>query len=163
MELSELVVFDGHLYTVDDHTGVVYRILDNQAVPWVILPDGDGTVSKGQSSPHVLLTRARHVTSSNCPFAGFKAEWLAVKDEHLYVGSLGKEWTTTTGKVLHENPEWVKVIGYRGDVEHRNWVPQYNALRRATGIQPPGSDHFKIKNQFIYAYVKVYFNGFQDT
>ncbi|XP_029707335.1 soluble calcium-activated nucleotidase 1b isoform X2 [Takifugu rubripes] len=115
MELSELVVFDGHLYTVDDHTGVVYRILDNQAVPWVILPDGDGTVSKA-----------------------FKAEWLAVKDEHLYVGSLGKEWTTTTGKVLHENPEWVKVIGSRGDVEHRNWVPHYNALRSATGIQPPG-------------------------
>lgn len=81
-------------------------------------------------------------SSSNCPFAAFKAEWLAVKDEHLYVGSLGKEWTTTTGKVLHENPEWVKVIGYRGDVEHRNWVPHYNALRSATGIQPPGSDHF---------------------
>lgn len=58
MELSELVVFDGHLYTVDDHTGVVYRIMDNQAVPWVILPDGDGTVSKGQSSPHVFLIHA---------------------------------------------------------------------------------------------------------
>lgn len=70
---------------------------------------------------------------------GFKAEWLAVKEERLYVGSLGKEWTTTTGKVLHENPEWVKVVGYRGDVEHRNWVPRYNALRSATGIQPPGS------------------------
>lgn len=65
-----------------------------------------------------------------------------MKDERLYVGSLGKEWTTTTGKVLHENPEWVKVIGYRGDVEHKNWVPHYNALRGATGIQPPGSDQF---------------------
>lgn len=65
-----------------------------------------------------------------------------MKDERLYVGSLGKEWTTTTGKVLHENPEWVKVIGYRGDVEHRSWVPQYNALRSATGIQPPGPDLF---------------------
>lgn len=59
MELSELVVFNGHLYTVDDHTGVVYRILDNQAVPWVILPDGDGTVSKGQSSPHVSVPPSR--------------------------------------------------------------------------------------------------------
>lgn len=81
-------------------------------------------------------------SSSNCHCEAFKAEWLAVKDEHLYVGSLGKEWTTTTGKVLHENPEWVKVIGYRGDVEHRNWVPHYNALRGAAGIQPPGSDQF---------------------
>lgn len=49
MELSELVAFNGHLYSVDDRTGVVYRIEGNQAVPWVILPDGDGSVSKGQS------------------------------------------------------------------------------------------------------------------
>ncbi|XP_069050637.1 soluble calcium-activated nucleotidase 1b isoform X2 [Lepisosteus oculatus] len=115
MELSELVAFNGQLYSVDDRTGVVYRITGNRAVPWVILPDGDGSVSKG-----------------------FKAEWLAVKDERLYVGGLGKEWTTTTGEVVNENPQWVKVVGYQGDVEHENWVPQYNALRAAAGITPPG-------------------------
>ncbi|XP_059206262.1 soluble calcium-activated nucleotidase 1b isoform X2 [Centropristis striata] len=115
MELSELVAFNGHLYSVDDRTGVVYRIEGNQAVPWVILPDGDGSVSKG-----------------------FKAEWLAVKDEHLYVGGLGKEWTTTSGEVVNNHPEWVKVVGCHGDVQHENWVPHYNALRSATGIQPPG-------------------------
>uniref|UniRef100_A0A1A8ECX0 Soluble calcium-activated nucleotidase 1 n=1 Tax=Nothobranchius kadleci TaxID=1051664 RepID=A0A1A8ECX0_NOTKA len=115
MELSELVVFNGHLYSVDDRTGVVYRIEGNQAIPWVILPDGDGSVSKG-----------------------FKAEWLAVKDEHLFVGGLGKEWTTTSGEVVNNNPEWVKVVGYQGQVEHENWVPYYNALRSAAGIQPPG-------------------------
>ncbi|XP_056266229.1 soluble calcium-activated nucleotidase 1b [Pseudoliparis swirei] len=115
MELSELVVFNGHLYSVDDRTGVVYRIDGAQAVPWVILPDGDGSVSKG-----------------------FKAEWLAVKDEHLYVGGLGKEWTTTSGEVVNDHPEWVKVVGRHGDVQHENWVPHYNALRSATGIQPPG-------------------------
>uniref|UniRef100_UPI0037E82C24 soluble calcium-activated nucleotidase 1b isoform X1 n=1 Tax=Semicossyphus pulcher TaxID=241346 RepID=UPI0037E82C24 len=115
MELSELVAFNGHLYSVDDRTGVVYRIEGNQAVPWVILPDGDGSVSKG-----------------------FKAEWLAVKDEHLFVGGLGKEWTTTSGEVINNHPEWVKVVGYHGDVEHENWVPHYDALRSATGIQPPG-------------------------
>lgn len=48
MELSDLVAFDGHLYSVDDRTGVVYRIAGNRAVPWVILPDGDGNVSKGE-------------------------------------------------------------------------------------------------------------------
>ncbi|XP_016105169.1 soluble calcium-activated nucleotidase 1-like [Sinocyclocheilus grahami] len=48
MELSELVAFNGHLYSVDDRTGVVYRIEGNRAVPWVILPDGDGSVSKGK-------------------------------------------------------------------------------------------------------------------
>ncbi|XP_036405233.1 soluble calcium-activated nucleotidase 1-like [Megalops cyprinoides] len=115
MELSELVAFNGRLYSVDDRTGVVYHIDGDRAVPWVILPDGDGTVSKG-----------------------FKAEWLAVKGEHLYVGGLGKEWTTTTGEVVNDNPEWVKVVGYRGDVQHENWVAHYNALRSAAGISPPG-------------------------
>ncbi|NXE96788.1 CANT1 nucleotidase, partial [Menura novaehollandiae] len=115
MELSELVVFNGKLYAVDDRTGVVYHIEGNKVVPWVILPDGDGTVGKG-----------------------FKAEWLAVKDEHLYVGGLGKEWTTTTGEVVNENPQWVKVIGYKGDVSHENWVTNYNMLRAAAGIRPPG-------------------------
>ncbi|XP_077380009.1 soluble calcium-activated nucleotidase 1-like isoform X2 [Festucalex cinctus] len=115
MELSDLAAFNGHLYSVDDRTGVVYRIEGRRAVPWVILPDGDGSVSKG-----------------------FKAEWLAVKDEQLYVGGLGKEWTTTTGEVVNHHPEWVKVVGYYGDVEHKNWVPYYNALRSAVGIKPPG-------------------------
>ncbi|CAI9576521.1 unnamed protein product [Staurois parvus] len=115
MELSELIVFNGKLYSVDDRTGVVYRLEGSKAVPWVILTDGDGTVDKG-----------------------FKAEWLAVKDELLYVGGLGKEWTTTTGKVLNENPEWVKVVGPHGDVRHYSWVSNYNSLREAAGIHPPG-------------------------
>ncbi|XP_066504034.1 soluble calcium-activated nucleotidase 1b isoform X2 [Hoplias malabaricus] len=115
MELSDLVAFNGHLYSVDDRTGVVFRIDGDSPVPWVILPDGDGNVPKG-----------------------FKAEWLAVKDEHLYVGGLGKEWTTTMGDFVNHNPEWVKVIGFRGDVRHENWVPHYSALKTAAGIKPPG-------------------------
>ncbi|KAM9394316.1 soluble calcium-activated nucleotidase 1 [Pholidichthys leucotaenia] len=115
MELSELVVFNGKLYSVDDRTGVVYHIDGNKVVPWVILSDGDGSVAKG-----------------------FKAEWLAVKDEHLYVGGLGKEWTTTSGEFVNNNPEWVKVVGFNGDVQHENWVPWYKAMKSAAGIEPPG-------------------------
>lgn len=47
MELSELVAFNGKLYTVDDRTGIVYRIDGDKAIPWVILTDGDGSVAKG--------------------------------------------------------------------------------------------------------------------
>ncbi|XP_020503167.1 soluble calcium-activated nucleotidase 1 isoform X1 [Labrus bergylta] len=115
MELSELVVFNGKLYSVDDRTGVVYHIDGDKAVPWVILTDGDGSVAKG-----------------------FKAEWMAVKDKHLYVGGLGKEWTTTEGVFVNNNPEWVKVVGHRGDVQHENWVPKYKSLKSAAGIKPPG-------------------------
>lgn len=48
MELSELVVFNGKLYAVDDRTGVVYHIDGTKVVPWVILSDGDGSVGKGE-------------------------------------------------------------------------------------------------------------------
>lgn len=51
MELSELVAFNGKLYSVDDRTGIVYHIDGDKAVPWVILTDGDGSVAKGQHYP----------------------------------------------------------------------------------------------------------------
>jgi soluble calcium-activated nucleotidase 1 len=73
-ELSELIVFNGKLYTVDDRSGIVFEVRGGHLVPWVILEDGPGTVEKG-----------------------FKAEWMAVKDHLLYVGGLGKEWTSQTG------------------------------------------------------------------
>lgn len=63
-----------------------------------------------------------------------------MKDEHLYVGGLGKEWTTTEGEFVNNNPEWVKVVGFRGDVQHKNWVPKYKSLKSAAGIEPPGKD-----------------------
>ncbi|KAL1443525.1 hypothetical protein MTO96_007435 [Rhipicephalus appendiculatus] len=47
MELSELVVFNGKLYTMDDRTGVVYEIRDNKVIPWVMLTDGNGEAPKG--------------------------------------------------------------------------------------------------------------------
>lgn len=141
MELSELQVFNGHLYSVDDRTGVVYRIEGGRAIPWVILADGDGSVSKGGCGSRPWgRGGGGFCTSSHfgLGFSGFKAEWMAVKDERLFVGGLGKEWTTTSGEVLNNNPEWVKVIGSNGDVEHQNWGPKYNSLRSAAGIEPPG-------------------------
>lgn len=48
MELSELVTFNGKIYSFDDRTGIVYRISEDDSVlPWVILMDGDGTDFKG--------------------------------------------------------------------------------------------------------------------
>ena len=35
-----------------------------------------------------------HLNSRYLTFKGMKCEWMTVKDEHLYVGGLGKEWTT---------------------------------------------------------------------
>lgn len=49
MELSELVTFNGKIYSFDDRTGIVYNIRDdNSVLPWIILMDGNGTDFKGK-------------------------------------------------------------------------------------------------------------------
>lgn len=59
IELSELVVFNGKLYSCDDRTGIVYELMnldgdDVIPVPWVILADGNGTVPKGKFVVYLL-------------------------------------------------------------------------------------------------------------
>ncbi|CAK1596394.1 unnamed protein product [Parnassius mnemosyne] len=115
MELSELIVFDGRLLTFDDRSGMVFEIFNNKMVPWVILPDGNGHAEKG-----------------------FKSEWATIKDEILYVGSMGKEWTTASGEFQSYDPMWVKAINIHGEVQHLSWVNQYKAVRNSIGIQWPG-------------------------
>lgn len=61
-----------------------------------------------------------------------------MKDRHLWIGGLGKEWTTVQGEFVNNDPQWVKVVGFKGDVRHENWVPNYEALKSAAGIQSPG-------------------------
>lgn len=46
MELSELVVFNGKLLTFDDRTGMVFEIINEKAIPWLLLMDGDGRYDK---------------------------------------------------------------------------------------------------------------------
>lgn len=121
MELSELVVFNGKLFTVDDRTGIIYQLnmsTDREKatlIPWVILPDGNGKESKG-----------------------FKSEWATVKDQQLYIGGLGKEWTSAKGELIHLNPQWIKIISPTGEVEHVDWHNKYEKLKAAVEIKTPG-------------------------
>uniref|UniRef100_A0A182PRV7 Apyrase n=1 Tax=Anopheles epiroticus TaxID=199890 RepID=A0A182PRV7_9DIPT len=115
MELSELVVFNGKLLTFDDRTGLVYEIEGEKVVPWVLLMDGDGHTSKG-----------------------FKSEWATVKDQMLYVGSMGKEWTTSAGDFETHDPMYVKAVTVHGEVYHLNWINNYKAIRKSIGIEWPG-------------------------
>lgn len=74
---------------------------------------------------------------------GFKSEWATVKDGRLYVGGLGKEWTTETGTVVNTNPQWIKSIGPDGDVKHHDWKYNYNQLREKMGMNLPGNFFLK--------------------
>jgi len=115
LELSDLGVFNSKLYTVDDRTGIVYQIINNGVIPWVILNDGPGLIAKG-----------------------FKSEWMTVKDGALYVGGLGKEWTTKEGAFVNYHPMFVKSIDQYGTVVHHNWTDVYLNVRATVGIKFPG-------------------------
>lgn len=115
MELSELVTFDGRLLTIDDRTGLVFELVGKDVIPWVLLMDGNGKNKKG-----------------------FKSEWATVKSGELYVGSIGKEWTTATGEFENHNPQYIKIVDKNGSVRHVNWVSQYERLRAVLGIKWPG-------------------------
>ncbi|XP_050439596.1 apyrase-like [Adelges cooleyi] len=116
MELSELVTFNNKIYTFDDRTGVVYTIgEDDSILPWVILMDGNGNI-----------------------FKGFKSEWATVHNSDLYVGSMGREWLSSDGEYLNDNPMWIKIIDKFGQVTHVNWTENYVALRTAVNIYYPG-------------------------
>ncbi|CAJ0934008.1 unnamed protein product, partial [Mesorhabditis belari] len=115
MELSDLVVFDRKLLTIDDRTGIVYQIKGNSMIPFVILGNGPGNVSDP-----------------------LKGEWMTVKDEYLYVGGLGKEWTSVKGEFINDFPMWVKQIDRFGRVIHHNWASVYRKVRESVGIKSPG-------------------------
>ena len=63
---------------------------------------------------------------------------MAVKDHVMYVGGLGKEWTTVTGELVNLFPQWVKAVSHNGAVQHLDWVDNYNAMRNTAGFKYPG-------------------------
>lgn len=120
-ELSELTWFNHKLMSFDDRTGIVYRLKDFegakaiQAIPEHIVMEGNGVAGKGQ-----------------------KHEWATVKDDELYMGSVGKEFTDNSGNVLSDTNLWVAVMDVHGDVRHEDWTAHFARVRTALGADWPG-------------------------
>lgn len=115
MELSALVEYNGRLYTFDDRTGLVFELRGGKAIPRHIIMEGNGNTDKGQ-----------------------KTEWATVKDNKMYVGSFGKEYTNPDGSIKNTNNMWVAVIDADGVITHEDWTDRFNKLREAAGCPYPG-------------------------
>lgn len=63
---------------------------------------------------------------------------MAVKDRKMYIGGLGKEWTTPKGELVNHNPQWIKIVGHLGDIAHVDWTENYNSMRSHGGYLFPG-------------------------
>jgi len=120
MELSELVLYEDRLYTVDDRSGVVFEVtnIDGEfgVVARHILTEGDGNSSS----------------------KGMKLEWATVKDGNLWLGSFGKEYTLNDGSIKNEWPMWTAALDRKGHLTRKNWTSIYNRLREVTGAPFPG-------------------------
>ena len=119
MELSELEVWNGKLYSCDDRTGILYEIMNPHgsnpaAVPRGIMMEGNGDTSKG-----------------------FKCEWMTVKDGHLLAGSFGKEYTNPDGSVKNRNNNWLKSFSPTLALTHVDWNAEFDAMRKKFGYEYP--------------------------
>jgi len=117
MELSEVVRYNGMLIAFCDYSGIAYKIDPEKGdifQRWAIA-DGDGNEPKP-----------------------FKGEWATIKDDAIWLGSIGFEWYGSDGNILHRNAEWVKTIDTAGFVRNLNWHPVYQTIRTATNTTLPG-------------------------
>lgn len=51
---------------------------------------------------------------------------------------MGKEWTTSNGEFMSNNPQYIKIIDTKGQVTHQSWIEEYKRLRRILNIEWPG-------------------------
>ena len=67
-----------------------------------------------------------------------KWEWATVKNNELYLGSMGKEYTNPDGTIANANNLWVAILTGRGELRRMDWTKNYNVIRAALGASPPG-------------------------
>ncbi|KAH9365869.1 hypothetical protein HPB48_004608 [Haemaphysalis longicornis] len=112
MELSELVVFNGKLYTMDDRTGVIYEIRGKKMIPWVMLADGSGDATKVHGKLEAVKLN------------GFTSVCHALK---RYQAPCARQLSEIT-----------KPLSPGGRVEHRDWRDNYRKLCEWAKYGPPG-------------------------
>ena len=120
-EFSELTIYNNRLLTFDDRTGDVFEIINNsdgtnsEVVPRFVITEGEGDTDKGM-----------------------KWEWATVKDNELYIGSMGKEYTKPDGSVANVNNLWIGILNGRGELRRENWQHKYKLVRKALDAESPG-------------------------
>ena len=113
-EFSELVIFDHRLLTLDDRTGTIFEILNKNhgaesfVVPRMVITEGKGDTDKGM-----------------------KWEWATVKDNELYLGSMGKEYTLPDGTIANSNNLWVVIVDPMGRFKRVDWKHKYDFVKKS--------------------------------
>lgn len=96
---SDIVRFNRHFLAHCDITGIIFKVdpVKGHVFQRYAIADGNGDEPKP-----------------------FKIEWSTVKDNLLWVGSVGKEISGS-----HRPAEWVKTIDTSGDISNIDWGSVY--------------------------------------
>jgi len=97
------------LLTVGDHTGLVYEIVYNE--------EEEGEISLNMAPKYVIAGRDGLLDKP------MKLEWATVKDGTMVVGSVGREYTTSTDGNIFDM--WVVFIDENGVISREEWTEQY--------------------------------------
>lgn len=114
MELSDLCWFYHHLLAFDDRTGTLFSLQNSLPIPYLALTESPRSVK------------------------GMKIEWASVKDDTLYVGSIGKPWTTRDGEYINDYPQHVWIVSRDKNTTYVDWKHVYDTVKKAVGIGNEG-------------------------
>lgn len=140
MELSALKIFNRKLFTCCDRTGIVYEILPKETTSSSSTfssneRSGGSDSSESENVNKELMAIPRYILPNGDGYTeskGFKCEWITVKDGHMYVGSIGKEYNYKNGDV-GKGPLYIKRISKEGIVEHIDWSSVYDSIKQSFG------------------------------
>lgn len=100
MELSELTVFNGKLYSCDDRTGIVYQLIPQETNLSNNISNQSDSLKENNSSTKIEVATNSKVfkvlpwvilmDGDGIKEKPFKCEWLAIKNHYLYAGGFGK-------------------------------------------------------------------------
>nr|QNG40038.1 apyrase [Phlebotomus kandelakii] len=111
-ELSELIYFNGKLYTIDGEKGIIFEVKHGgNLIPWITLKNDDGNQKDG-----------------------FQAKWATVKNDKLIVGSVGMAFLDAKTMNIDRDALWVKEISESGHITNIYWENQYKKVKNAMGI-----------------------------
>mmetsp|Transcript_92 Transcript_92/g.306 ORF Transcript_92/g.306 Transcript_92/m.306 type:complete len:368 (+) Transcript_92:224-1327(+) len=119
MELSELVQFGDRILAMCDATGLIFKL---------------DTVDPPPNTHPKVFQRWALADGNGEKVKPCKIEWATVRDNMLWVGSIGKEWANAEGEIIHRDAEWVKTIDQQGRVQNLNWGKIYAALKYAANV-----------------------------
>ena len=152
-EFSEVVLYQNHLLTFDDRTGGIFEILNKKdgtesyVVPrHTITEGGSGSVSNAGSG----INNDHDNDDDDETAKGMKWEWATTKDNLLYMGSMGKEYITSSSSSssstsdtsatstmsidIDTNKLWITVMDLQGRYRRIDWSTQYNFVRDALNV-----------------------------